>query len=179
AAAAATPPPPTRSEEDAETERLMAAARAAAGLPPAEAEAPTSAPSGGDAAPAEPRDQPFTEARREAFNRLLAGVRSSSKYAVVSASGVRDRKLRDAVVEVRGADGSLDKTIEARELSVRLSPRGEMCDLDFEGGSVSYHQTVGGRGAKSPFFNNRYQIVLLGVSAKDWLAAGFPFVAMK
>jgi hypothetical protein len=127
----------------------------------------------------DPRELPFTPGQRDDLNALLAKHRGSPRYAVASATKIFDRKLRQVVLEVRGADGSLDKTIEAEAMTVKISPRGEMVDLDFEKGHVVFHGSVGGRDAKSPFFNDRYQIVLLGAPSKDWLSAGLAFVGMR
>lgn len=127
------------------------------------------------------REAPFTPGQRDDLNALLLRHRGRQKYSVASATKILDRKLKNVVLEVRGADGSLDKTIEAESMTVRISPRGEMADLDFEKGHVVYHGSMdgGARDAKSPFFNDRYQIVLLGAPSKDWLAGGLAFVAMR
>jgi HAMP domain-containing protein len=125
------------------------------------------------------RDLPFSPGQRDDLNALLARHRGSSRYSVVSASKIVDKKLQNVVMEVRAADGSLDKTIEAESMAVKISPRGELLDLDFESGAVVFHGSVSGRDARSPFFNGRYQIVLLGAPAKDWLSSGLSFVSMR
>ena len=127
----------------------------------------------------DPRDLPFSPGQRDDLNALLAKHRGSPRYTVASATKILDKKLKQVVLEVRGVDGSLDKTIEADSMTVKISPRGEMVDLDFEKGFVVFHGRTQGRDAKSPFFNDRYQIVLLGAPSKDWLTAGLAFVAMR
>lgn len=132
-----------------------------------------------ESADEDPRDLPFSPGQRDDLNSLLAKHRGSPRYSVASATKIFDRKLKQVVLEVRGVDGSLDKTIEAESMTVKISPRGEMVDLDFEKGYVVFHGQAQGRDAKSPFFNDRYQIVLLGAPSKDWLTAGLAFVAMR
>ncbi len=44
---------------------------------------------------------------------------------------------------------------------------------------MTFHQGVNGRPTKSPFFNNRYQIVVLGISGEQWLKANLPFVKTR
>jgi hypothetical protein len=146
-------------------------------------EAPTPERSlGTDTAPAETegaREMPFTQGQRDDLNRLLGRHRGRQTYSLVSAVKIADRTLKNVVLEVRGADGSRDKTIEAESMTVKISPRGEMADLDFVKGSIVFHSSVAGRDARSPFFNDRYQIVLLGAPSKDWLTAGLAFVSMR
>jgi hypothetical protein len=54
-----------------------------------------------------------------------------------------------------------------------------MLEIEFETGYVTFHQGPAGKSTKSPFFNNRYLIVVLGANGRDWLDSGFPFVRQK
>jgi hypothetical protein len=130
-------------------------------------------------APRAESDAAFTQPQIDALNGLLKTHRGSDRYFVTRAEKVSGGRLVNVAMEVRGADGTLAKTIEAEKLGCFLSTRGDLLELEFEGGTVMFHQGVGGRPVRSPFFNNRYQIVVLGVNGPAWLQTGFGFVRTR
>jgi len=62
---------------------------------------------------------------------------------------------------------------------VWLAARGDLLELEFEKGGVVFRLGASAKPVKSPFFNDRYQIVVLGVDGKAWIDAGFPFVGAR
>jgi hypothetical protein len=58
---------------------------------------------------------------------------------------------------VRGADGSVSRTIDADSLAVWLAARGDLLELEFERGGVVFRLGASAKPVKSPFFNDRYR----------------------
>ena len=112
------------------------------------------------------------------LNQLLSKHRSSEAYTVVSAGSMDGQALYDVTLEVRGQDGSVAKTVYADRMTITLAPAPQFVELDFEGGHVEYLRGISRR-VKSPFFNNRYQIVVLGVESLEWQRAGLPFLKTR
>ncbi len=144
--------------------------------PAGPADAPANAAAKADPTPAKP--QSVDPAQLDALNKLLKNHRGSDRYVVTRAESLASGKLQGVTMEVRATDGSLAKVIEADSLACTLS-RTDLLELQFEGGTVTFHQGISGRPAKSPFFNNRYQIVVLGVNAEDWIKSNFTFVKSR
>jgi hypothetical protein len=83
-------------------------------------------------------------------------------------------------MEVRGPDGDLTKTVEAESATFWIvDKRQPTLELEFQGGNVTFHQGSSGRSTKSPFYNDRYLIVVLLNDGKEWLATNRPFVRVK
>jgi hypothetical protein len=120
---------------------------------------------------------PFSAPQLAALNELLKSHRGSDRYSIKRAERVGQKKLWNVVMEVSGPDSSVSKTIEAE--SVVFSVSDKMLEIEFEVGNVTFHQGLAGKSTKSPFFNNRYLIVVLGANGREWLAADFPFVKSK
>jgi hypothetical protein len=81
-------------------------------------------------------------------------------------------------MEVRGPDGVIAKTVEAETLAFWIS-KDKILDVEFQGGSVTFHQGSQGRSTKSPFFNDRYVIVVLLSEPQAWLTADQPYIKAK
>jgi hypothetical protein len=148
-------------------------------IPPQPRPAPAEPAAKTDAEPvssAEPL-APLPAAQLAAVNELLKKHSGSDRYNIKRAEKVGQRKLHQVVMEVTGPDNVITKTIEAETLAFVMGDR--LLDLEFEGGNVTFHQGLAGKSTKSPFFNNRYVIVVLGANGKDWLAADLPFVRAK
>lgn len=112
------------------------------------------------------------------LNRLLGRHRGGESYTLVTASSFDSDGLHEVVLEVRGRDGSLAKTIRAERMGVELAAAGGFLELDFETGHIEFRHGIS-RTVKSPFFNNRYQIVVLGIAQQDWLGAKLSFLKVK
>ena len=119
------------------------------------------------------RSSPFPAAQLEPLNALLKSHRGSDQFELKKVEKIGQKKLWNVAMEVRGPDGTLNKSIEAESLAFWL--RGDLLEIEFEGGSVTFHQGTG-KSVKSPFYNNRYVIVVLGANGKEWPAANLPFV---
>ena len=126
-----------------------------------------------------PASTPFAAERLDKLNDLLRRHRGSDRYVITRAERVEGRRLRGVTLEVRGPDGSISRTIDADALSVWLAARGDLLELEFEKGGVVFRLGASAKPVKSPFFNDRYQIVVLGVDGKAWIEAGFPFVGAR
>jgi hypothetical protein len=147
---------------------------------------PPAAPAGDRVASAKPEaadagsvpDSPvaFPPAQLENVNALLKAHSGSDVYELKRADKAGQGKLWNVAMEVRAPDGKVTKTIEAETLSFTAGEK--LLEIVFEGGNVTFHQGPG-KSVKSPFFNNRYLIVVLGINGKDWQAAGLPFVKGK
>jgi hypothetical protein len=120
---------------------------------------------------------PFPENQLAVLNDLLKSHRGSDRYTIKKAERVGQKKLWNVVMEVSGPDNAVNKTIEAESVTFLVSDK--PMDIVFEVGNVTFHQGLAGKSTKSPFFNNRYVIVVLGANSREWLAAGFPFVHQK
>ena len=129
--------------------------------------------------PESPNATPFAAERLEKLNDLLRRHRGSDRYVLTRAERIDGRRLRGVTLEVRGPDGSISRTIDADALSVWLAARGDLLELEFEKGGVVFRLGASAKPVKSPFFNDRYQIVVLGVDGKAWIDAGFPFVGAR
>lgn len=112
------------------------------------------------------------------LNQLLTRHRGGEDYKLVTAASFDGDGLRDVVLEVRGRDGSLAKTVRADRMGMHLAAAGGFLELDFEDGHIEFRHGIS-RTLKSPFFNNRYQIVVLGVDQQDWLGAKLAFLKVK
>ena len=121
---------------------------------------------------------PVTLPMIQKLNGLLAHHQSSEKYVLISATSMDPSALYGAVLEVQGADGSVAKTVHADVMRYTLASGPGYLELDFEGGFVEYRHGLT-RTVRSPFFNNRYQIVVLGVNVQDWLAARLGFLKTR
>ncbi len=122
---------------------------------------------------------PFAVESLQKLNDLLRRHRGSDRYVMMRAERIEGRKLRGVTLEVRGADGSVSRTIEADSLSVYLAARGDLLELEFERGGVVFRLSTAAKPVRSPFFNDRYQIVVLGIEGKAWIEAAFPFVSVR
>lgn len=122
--------------------------------------------------------RPVTPEMLHEINALLKQTRSSDVYEITSATSFDGDGLQDIVLEVRGRNGSLAKVVRAEKLAFTMAASGTLMELDFQVGHVEFRHGVS-RIVKSPFFNDRYEIVVLGVSRDDWVAAGFPFLKVK
>lgn len=107
-------------------------------------------------------------------NALLARHSGYEKYVLRSATGVDASGLLGVVLDVRGRDDQLARVVEAEKLALVLTARTRVMELDFIRGTVTFHQGVA-RAVRSPFFNERYEIVLVGVEADAWNGAKLPF----
>ncbi len=89
------------------------------------------------------------------------------------------RDLAKSDFQVLGKVGLqlVDRRAKVVDLDFGLTSRGSILEMTFETGSVSFQ--TGGRVIKSPFFNNRYQILAIGVDAAAWSSAGLSFVKIK
>lgn len=112
------------------------------------------------------------------LNKLLQRHGSSEDYRVTGATMVDGSALYGVTLEVRGRDGSLAKTVHAERMGVVLTSGPRFVELDFEGGFVEYLRGIS-RTVRSPFFNNRYQIVVLGIAPEEWIAARLPFLKVQ
>lgn len=130
-------------------------------------------------APAPVAAVPFASESLDKLNDLLRRHRGSDRYVLTRAERVEGRRLRGVTLEVRGADGSVSRTIDADSLAVWLAARGDLLELEFERGGVVFRLGASAKPVKSPFFNDRYQIVVLGVDGKAWIDAGFTFVGAR
>jgi len=128
--------------------------------------------------PKQHKPRPVTPEMLTELNGLLKRHRSSEVYELTAATAFDHGGLQDVTLEVRGRDGSLAKVVRADKLTFTLSASGTLLELDFEDGYIEFRQGIS-RMVKSPFFNNKYEIVVLGVSRDDWLGAHFPFVGVK
>ncbi|MSR74695.1 MAG: hypothetical protein EXS14_04385 [Planctomycetes bacterium] len=130
-----------------------------------------------DAAPvgtASPAPQAVDDAFIATVNALLARHSGYEKHVVRSCTGVDETGLLGVVVEVRSRDDQLSRVVEADKLSIALTARTRLLELTFQRGNVTFHQGVA-RPVRSPFFNERYQIVLVGVESDAWTSARLPF----
>lgn len=114
----------------------------------------------------------------EQVNGLLAKHRGSDVYRLVRVRETDGSSLVGVLLEVRGPDGALSKSVEAEKLALSLVPRGAILEMNFESGTVAFQQGIA-RTVKSPFFNNRYQLLAIGVDAQAWTAASLPFLTVK
>jgi hypothetical protein len=162
-----TPPP-----VEAQPSEQVSQARPVGAEPPASAKAEPEV-----ASTAPDTFVPFTAAQLAPLNELLKAHRGSDRYVIKKAEKSGQKKLWNVVMEVSGPDNSINKTIEAE--SVTFSVSDKMLEIEFEVGNVTFHQGPAGKSTKSPFFNNRYLIVVLGASGRDWLGAELPFVRQK
>ena len=112
------------------------------------------------------------------LNRLLARHRGGESYTLVTASSFDTDGLYEVVLEVRGRDGSLAKTVRAEKMGFELAAAGGFLEMGFEIGHIEFRHGIS-RTVKSPFFNDRYQIVVLGVGQQDWLGAKLAFLKVK
>ena len=119
-------------------------------------------------------ERPVPDAILDEVNRMLSNHRGSDQYRLTRVRAQQGRELLGVLLEVRGPDGVLMKTIEAEAMGIAVAARGDLIELEFERGSVHYNQ--GTRTIRSPFFDGRYQIVVLGVDRQAWLGAGYPFI---
>jgi hypothetical protein len=120
---------------------------------------------------------PFPAAQLAPLNELLKSHRGSDRYVIKKAEKSGQKKLWNVVMEVSGPDNAINKTIEAESVTFAVSDK--MLEIEFEVGNVTFHQGPAGKSTKSPFFNNRYLIVVLGANGRDWLDSGLPFVRQK
>ena len=86
--------------------------------------------------------------------------------------------LEDVVLEVRGRDGSLAKTVRADRVAFTLTAGANFLELDFETGYIDFRHGIS-RTVRSPFFNNRYQIVVLGIDTQEWIGSNLAFLRGK
>ncbi|MAG55325.1 MAG: hypothetical protein CMJ83_03455 [Planctomycetes bacterium] len=133
---------------------------------------------GENPAPKGPGRRVVTPAFLQTFNDLLQRNRASEEYLITTAAAFDRDGLQDVVMEIRGRDGSLAKTVYADRMSVTLVARGKFLELDFHGGYINFRHGIG-RTIKSPFFNNRYQIVVLGAETQTWIDAKLSFLRVK
>lgn len=112
------------------------------------------------------------------LNRLLGRHRGGESYTLITATSFDSDGLHDIVMEVRGRDGSLAKTVRAQSMGLKLAAAVGFLELDFETGHIEFRHGIS-RTLKSPFFNDRYQIVVLGVAQQDWLGAKLSFLKIK
>lgn len=164
------------------------AAKAANGSRDPSAEVPVSLPEGSPVAggtPALPASPPAGSGRvpvapefLASLNGLIAKHRGSDVYAFVSAREMDSAGLYGVVLEVRGPDGALSKTVEAEKASILLTGRSSIVEITFETGFVHFQQVLT-KAVKSPFFNNRYQVILIGVDPQGWMQASLPFLAVN
>jgi hypothetical protein len=160
------------------------AAKAAGPPPPADPQPP--APKGDAPARTEPEVAgasteplvPFPAAEVEKLNALLKAHRGSDRYELKKVEKSGRGKLWNVLMEVRGPDGVIAKTVEAETLAFWIS-KDKILDVEFQGGSVTFHQGSQGRSTKSPFFNDRYVIVVLLSEPEAWLTANQPYVKAK
>jgi hypothetical protein len=120
---------------------------------------------------------PFTIAQVDALNLLLKSHRGSDRYELKKVEKSGQKKLWSVTMEVRGPDGNLVRTIDSESMAFWI--KGDLLEIEFQGGSVTFHQGMAGKSTKSPFFNDRYVIVVLGTNGKEWLAANHPFVRTR
>jgi hypothetical protein len=121
---------------------------------------------------------PVDPALLDRLNLLLSAHRGSEVYELRAAREVDGRGLLGVILQVRGRDGSLAKSVEAERLEFTLTARTNLLELDFEGGTVAFQSGIA-RTVKSPFFNNRYQIVIIGAETRAWMEAGLPFLRLR
>jgi hypothetical protein len=167
-------------------EDLRTRAQAPVAAPTRTIESPPTPPSEPAATPApEPPALPTPSAPGPNINELIAQInsllrshRGSEVYSLSSAESADATGLNKVVFAVHGQDGSLAKLVEADRLTLSLSTRTALLELDFEKGTVAFQQGIA-RTVKSPFFNNRYQIVVIGVETKAWTDAAFSFLRVK
>ena len=136
--------------------------------PPGEGEAEEDAPSSRNVTPAFIAD----------FNKLLSRHRGGEDYRLITAGSYDVSGMNGVVLEVRGRDGSLAKTIRAEQMGLSLAAAGGFLEMDFEDGYVEFRHGLS-RTVKSPFFKGRYQIVVPGIEQDDWLGASLAFLKMK
>jgi hypothetical protein len=176
------PPPAAPTEGAGETARKPAPAE----MPPAEPRPATIGAADGPTARAEPEVTgagsealaPFATAQLDALNALLKNHRGSDRYELKKVERVGQKRLWNVVMEVRGPDGEITKTIEAKTLGFLIDVNRGLLEIEFQGGHVTFQGTAG-RSPKSPFFNDRYLIVVLGANGRDWAAANYGFVQQK
>jgi hypothetical protein len=143
-----------------------------------EADAATSTPTDDSTAPAPDGRRLVSAPFLGDMNQLLTKNRSSEAYVLTTAASFDRDGLNDIVLEVRGQDGSLAKTIYAKKLRTSLNSRGGFLELEFEAGHIDFRQGLT-RNIRSPFFNDRYEIVVLGVDGKAWIDAALPFLQVN
>lgn len=107
-------------------------------------------------------------------NALLARHSGYEKHVLRTVNGVDSTGLLGVVMEVRGRDDKLSRVVEAERLKISLTARTRLIELEFVKGTVTFHQGVA-RPVRSPFFNERYEIVLVGVETAAWTSASLPF----
>jgi hypothetical protein len=122
---------------------------------------------------------PFPDKGIATLNEMLKEHAGGDVYEIKKAEKVGGQKLWNVVMEVRGLDGRLTKTVEAESLVFWVDK--DFLDLEFQVGSVTFHQGAAGRSTKSPFFNDRYTLPVLLKSGggAGWLATNQPFVRPK
>lgn len=110
-------------------------------------------------------------------NDLLARQRTSNRYVLNRAGGIGADCLTDVNLVVFGTDGRPTKTITAARCRFVLPPVGELLEIEFEEGEILFHITgAAGGGKKSPFYDNRYRLPILGASSAEWIRHGWVFV---
>jgi len=157
-----------------ETPAVSAASASARENPVEGAEPPEEADAGEVAA----RPRNVTPTFIADFNKLLSRHRGGEDYRLITAGSYDVSGMNGVVLEVRGRDGSLAKTIRAEQMGLSLAAAGGFLEMDFEDGYVEFRHGLS-RTVKSPFFKGRYQIVVPGVEQDDWLAASLAFLKMK
>ncbi len=108
------------------------------------------------------------------LNALLARHNGYERHVLRSAAGVDSLGFTNVVFEVWSRDDVLARVVEAERLSFQLTTPTRILELSFVRGTVTFHQGVA-RALRSPFFNDRYQMVLTGVEPATWTAAKLPF----
>lgn len=111
------------------------------------------------------------------LNALLARHNGYERHVIRSAAGVDGVGLTNVVFEVWSRDDVLARVVEAERMSFQLTTPTRILELSFVRGTVTFHQGVA-RAVRSPFFNDRYQMVLTGIEPATWSAAKLPFVVV-
>jgi hypothetical protein len=138
--------------------------------------APSEAPAASEPVPV-PASPPASDLLAP-VNNLLSQHRGSDEYRFTRIDAVEGDRLKGVTLEVRGRDGSVAKTVEADYLHFVLTPQNELLEMEFEKGMVVFHRPTG-RDIKSPFFNNRYQIVVIGIDSQVASRSGFSFLKLS
>jgi hypothetical protein len=109
----------------------------------------------------------------EGINTLLGGVGGTETWRVVSAEAVEGDSLIRAVLEVRGQDDALLKTLRAEEARFQVQTAAGTLTIRLREGSVTF---PGNRSA--PFPDGRYT-ALLQVDPQPFRVSGSPLVGIR
>jgi len=133
-------------------------------------------PAAADAAP-KSDSRPADVALLADLNAMLSRHNGYERYVIKSAESVDGLGLSGVVFEVWTRDQALARVVEAERLSFQLTAPVRLLELTFTRGAVTFHQGVA-RTVRSPFFNDRYQMTLLGVDPAEWTSAKLPFAVV-